>query len=133
MRGKKTGRPRSIPEHEVHELKALALQEALTIGAEHQAGAERVKQVLHHLLLLRCTGIVSFKHLSSNKNRKEPSTNAVPSTTMLQFPKPACHENPKETELYSEALFRFQFRETKFSDLWALNAYMPVHIKTLNT
>lgn len=61
--------PRSTPEHKVHELKTLALQEALSIGAEHQAGAERVKQVLHHLLLLSGAGVVSFKYLPRRVER----------------------------------------------------------------
>jgi hypothetical protein len=60
----------NIPEHEIHQLKALTLQEALTIGAEHQAGTQGIKQILHHLLLLSCAGIVSFKHLSSKDSRK---------------------------------------------------------------
>lgn len=98
--GTLTSGPGSKPEHEVHELKALALQEALAIGAEHQAGAERVKQVLHHLLLLRCAGVVSFKHLPSNKSRKEPSAKTTSSVTIPQLPKSVCCENPtKETEL----------------------------------
>lgn len=59
----RTGGAGSTPEHEVHELKALALQEALSVGAEHQAGAEGIKQVLHHLLLLRGAGVVSLKYL----------------------------------------------------------------------
>lgn len=99
-RGTLTSGSGSKPEHEVHELKALALQEALAIGAEHQAGAERIKQVLHHLLLLRCAGVMPFKHLPNNKSRKEPSTNATSSVTIPQFLKSVYCENPtKETEL----------------------------------
>ena len=51
------------PEHEVHELEPLPLEEAVPIGRQHEAGAEAVEQVLHHLLLLRRGRVVALEHL----------------------------------------------------------------------
>lgn len=51
------------PEHEVHQLKPLPFEEAVTVGWQHEAGAESIEQVLHHLLLLWCGRVVPLKHL----------------------------------------------------------------------
>lgn len=60
----------AIPEHEVHQLQPLPLQEAIAVGAEHQAGAQGVKQVFHHLLFLCGAGVVSFENLQADRDRK---------------------------------------------------------------
>lgn len=119
--------PGSIPEHEVHELKALALQEALSIGAEHQAGTEGIKQVLHHLLLLSGAGVVSFKYLPRRVERGHQKI-------LSHQPAPYSFQSlPKKPNSTNEALANFWFRETEFSGLWALNKDIQVHIKILNT
>lgn len=55
--------PASLPEHQVHQLKPLPLEEALPIGWQHEAGAQGVEEVLHHLLFLRRGRVVTFEHL----------------------------------------------------------------------
>lgn len=55
--------PASSPEHQIHQLKPLPFEEALPIGWQHQAGAQGVKEVLHHLLLLGRGRVVAFEHL----------------------------------------------------------------------
>lgn len=52
------------PEHEVHQLKPLPPEEAVAVGRQHEAGAESVEQVLHHLLLLRRGRVVPLEHLT---------------------------------------------------------------------
>lgn len=51
------------PEHQIHQLKPLPLEEALPIGWQHEARAQGVKEVLHHLLLLGRGWVVTFEHL----------------------------------------------------------------------
>lgn len=55
--------PASSPEHQIHQLKPLPLEEALPIGRQHEAGAQGVEEVLHHLLLLGRGRVVTFEHL----------------------------------------------------------------------
>lgn len=62
-----------LPQHEVHELQPLPPEEALSVGWQHQAGAEGIKQVLHHLLFLCCAGVVALKHLSTATHTRSPS------------------------------------------------------------
>lgn len=129
-RGRQTGswQDWDPPEHEVHELKALALQEALPIGAEHQAGTEGVKQVLHHFLLLSGAGVVSFKYLPRRVERSHQTRCPISQRPTYSFQSP-----PRRPNFTNEALASFQFRATQFSVLWALNKDTQVHIKTLNT
>lgn len=59
------------PEHQVHQLKALSPQEAVSITGQHEAGAEGVEEVLHHLLLLGRGRVVTFEHLREGSEREQ--------------------------------------------------------------
>lgn len=55
--------PQDSPEHEVHELQTLSFEEAVSVGRQHQTRTERIKKVLHHLLLLRHGRVMPLEHL----------------------------------------------------------------------
>lgn len=59
------------PEHKIHKLKPFSSEESLPIGWQHQAGAEGIKEVLHHFLLLSRGRVVTFEYLRGEaKGRK---------------------------------------------------------------
>lgn len=51
------------PQHEIHQLKPFTSEKAVTIGGQHEAGTQSVKQVLHHLLLFSCGRVVTLEYL----------------------------------------------------------------------
>ena len=56
----------TLPEHENHELQALALEEALSVGHTQQRRAHAVEQVLHVLDLLGTARVVPLVRLETN-------------------------------------------------------------------
>lgn len=81
----------ALPEHEIHKLKPLPSQEAVSIGWQHEAGTQSIEEVLHHLLLLSCGRVVTFEHLKWKDNERERLEGGHFEKKTKQKPRQACY------------------------------------------